>query len=116
MGVDNLSPAYDDAATIYTSLASTLDGAITTLSGSSDMGDFAGSDLIYAGSTSHWTMLANSLKLRMAMAILNFNELANIVQCEVLPAYIKSDPAKSPISELPESVVIAPSKVEAREV
>ena len=31
------------------------------------MGDFAGSDLIYAGSTSHWTMLANSLKLRMGM-------------------------------------------------
>jgi hypothetical protein len=67
MGVDNLSPAYDDASTIYSALATTLDGAITVLSGSSDMGDFAGSDLIYAGSTSHWTMLANSLKLRMAM-------------------------------------------------
>ena len=67
MGVDNLSPIYDDANTIYLSLATSLDGAITTLSGSSDMGDFAGSDLIYAGSTSHWAMLANSLKLRIAM-------------------------------------------------
>ena len=38
--------------------------AVATL-GSSRYGDFAGSDLIYAGSTSHWTMLANSLKLRM---------------------------------------------------
>ena len=67
MGVDNLSPKYDDASTIYSSLATTLDGAITTLSASTDMGDFAGSDLIYSGNTSHWTMLANSLKLRMAM-------------------------------------------------
>ena len=67
MGVENLSPAYDDASTIYSSLATTLNGAITTLSASTDMGDFAGSDLIYAGSTSHWKMLANSLKLRMAM-------------------------------------------------
>ena len=67
MGVDNLSPIYDDANTIYSSLATSLDGAITTLSGSSDMGDFAGSDLISAGSSSHWAMLANSLKLRIAM-------------------------------------------------
>ena len=71
MGVENLSPAYDDASTIYSSLGTTLDGAITTLSASTDMGDFAGSDLIYAGSTSHWAMLANSLKLRMAMRMAN---------------------------------------------
>lgn len=71
MGVENLSPVYDDASTIYSSLGTTLDGAITTLSASTDMGDFAGSDLIYAGSTSHWAMLANSLKLRMAMRMAN---------------------------------------------
>ena len=59
--VENLTPAYDDAQTIYSDLASRLDLAIATLGSSTDMGDFAGSDLIYAGSTSHWTMLANSL-------------------------------------------------------
>ena len=72
-GVANLTPVYDDAQTIYLDLASRLDAAIATLGSNTDMGDFAGSDLIYAGSTSHWTMLANSLKLRMGMRMADFD-------------------------------------------
>jgi len=93
MGVENLSPAYDNAATIYASLATTLDGAITTLSGSSDMGDFAGSDLIYAGSTSHWTMLANSLKLRMAMRMADHDQVTSQAMAEAAASGVFSSNA-----------------------
>ena len=97
MGVDNLSPAYDDAATIYTSLASTLDGAITTLSGSSDMGDFAGGMIKYlnthpvpyitiGGGIGKITKFAfGAVDLHSKRSQVNINSLADICKKADLP-------------------------------
>jgi hypothetical protein len=67
MGVENLSPAYDDDAAIYASILADLTAAVTTLKSSTSMGDFGSSDILYGGSTGHWAMFAASLKLRLAM-------------------------------------------------
>lgn len=62
---DNVTPAYDNDADIYTELFSKLNAAIAALNGSA--GD-AG-DLIYGGNASAWKKYANSLKLKMAIRI-----------------------------------------------
>jgi len=66
-GVENLSPVYDNDSDIYASIISDLSAAVTALKASTSMGEFAGSDLLYGGSTSSWAMFAASLKLRLAM-------------------------------------------------
>lgn len=68
---DDVTPAYDDDASIYSDLASRLDAAIGKLSG--DSGDLGDSDLIYHGDVSKWRKFANSLKLRMAIRMADMN-------------------------------------------
>lgn len=63
---DDVTPAYDNDADIYASLASRLDAAISNLSGDSGMGSF---DLLYGGDADAWNVVANSLKLRMAIRL-----------------------------------------------
>ena len=60
---ENVTPVYDNDASIYSAMASNLDGAINALSGNA--GD-AG-DLVYGGDADAWKRLANSYKLRMAI-------------------------------------------------
>ena len=64
---ENPSPVYDDAATIYTALASHLDEAIANLS--SGAGFNASQDIAYGGNVAQWRQAAVSLKLRMAMRL-----------------------------------------------
>jgi hypothetical protein len=66
-GIDDLSPAYDDAETIYSEIIASLDGAIATLASGPSAGELGASDLIYGGNTSSWAAFARSLKLRMAV-------------------------------------------------
>ncbi len=61
----NPTPVYDDALSIYTDLATRLDGVITNLS--SGTGFEATQDISYGGSIAQWKKAANSLKLRMAL-------------------------------------------------
>ena len=67
----NPSPVYDDAATIYTALASHLDEAIANLS--SGAGFDASQDIAYGGNVAQWRQAAVSLKLRMAMRLADSN-------------------------------------------
>jgi len=67
----NPSPKYDDAATIYTALASHLDEAISGLS--SGAGFDASQDIAYGGNVAQWRQAAVSLKLRMAMRLADSN-------------------------------------------
>ena len=64
---ENPSPVYDDAATIYSALASHLDEAIANLS--SGAGFNASQDIAYGGNVAQWRQAAVSLKLRMAMRL-----------------------------------------------
>lgn len=70
-GVDNLTPVYDDDGEIYDHLFLRLDSAIEMLGADSD--SFGSADLIYNGSTVQWNKFANSLKLKMAVRISDYD-------------------------------------------
>ena len=71
MGVENLTPVYDEDSVIYVDLFTRLDKAIQMLSADSE--SFGAADLIYNGSTAQWRKFANSLKLRMAVRISDYD-------------------------------------------
>jgi hypothetical protein len=67
-GVDNLTPHYDDAATVYKSLVSEIDAAIKDLQtyGSSSVVNALGSaDIVFKGDATKWIKFANNIKLRI---------------------------------------------------
>lgn len=61
-----LSPAYDDAKTIYADLFKRIDAAVAMINTSAD-GFPANSDLVYHGDLNQWKKFAQSIKLRLAM-------------------------------------------------
>lgn len=64
-------PKYDDAKTVYNSLFTRLDAAITALDPSAEgMGT---QDVLYNGDVAKWIKFGNSLKLRMALTIFDDN-------------------------------------------
>jgi hypothetical protein len=67
-GIDNLTPHYDDAATIYKSLVTEIDAAIVQLkaNGSSTVVTALGSaDVMFGGDITKWIQFANNIKLRI---------------------------------------------------
>jgi hypothetical protein len=62
----NVTPAYDDAKSIYTSLLAQLATISDNLSGNSGMG---ANDVIYGGDVAQWKKFANSLRLRLAIRL-----------------------------------------------
>lgn len=63
-----LTPAYDDAATIYASLAAELDGAISAINAGSSLAlknDISNYDIVFGGDMEAWVKLANTIKLRL---------------------------------------------------
>jgi hypothetical protein len=70
---DNLTPAYDDAASIYNDLFTRLDAALGALNeGAAGFDDDA--DLIYGGDVASWAKFGNSLKLKMALTLADVDE------------------------------------------
>ncbi len=68
----NPSPAYDDAATIYADLLDRLDAAIAQMN--PGQGGFeASQDPVYDGNVALWQKAANSLRLRLAMRLVDVN-------------------------------------------
>jgi hypothetical protein len=67
LDINNKTPVYDDAATIYTDLLKRLDADIAALKANSGAGNLGAADLLYNGDVSSWIKYANSLKLRLAM-------------------------------------------------
>lgn len=61
-----ITPAYDSALTIYRSLVTQIDSAITEISGSQSTTDDA-SDIMFKGSKTLWIAFANTIKLRMLL-------------------------------------------------
>jgi hypothetical protein len=66
--VNNTSPAYDDATTIYKDLIKRLSAAISNLD-QSQPSTFEKADNMYHGDVTSWYKFANSLKLKMGMII-----------------------------------------------
>ncbi len=69
LAAENLTPEYDDAATIYASLASEIDKAVadinTGLTASVAPKALGSNDVVYQGNMTLWLKFANSLKLRL---------------------------------------------------
>lgn len=70
LGSDNLLPAYDDDAEIYMEIFSRIDAALAKITSNDS---FGGSDLIYGGDMNNWKKFGNSLKLRMAVRISDYD-------------------------------------------
>ncbi len=72
LDIDNVYPTYDSGVDIYTDLFSRLDAAISNLDVTADSFDDA--DLFYSGSTSAWLKFANTLKIKMAITIADYDD------------------------------------------
>jgi hypothetical protein len=70
-GRENPSPAYDNAATIYTDLINRLTTDATALDNAYD--GIGEADVLYHGDVDSWIRFANSLQLRLAMRIADAN-------------------------------------------
>lgn len=68
-----LTPAYDDAQTVYRSLITDIDTAIATLNNSGDFIAVGSEDTVFNGDSASWIRFANTLKLRI---LLRQSELA----------------------------------------
>lgn len=75
-GGDSYSVAYDDMPDLYNAMFEELDASIEALksaAGSGTNSTFANTDYVYHGDISKWVKFANTLKLRMALRIVNPN-------------------------------------------
>jgi hypothetical protein len=66
-----LTPAYDKQQDIYTDFFKQLDAASKALAGAANT--LGGADPIYGGDPASWRKFANSLRLRLAMQIVNID-------------------------------------------
>jgi hypothetical protein len=71
LNIENLSPKYDDAATIYQSLITRVDDALADLDDSE--GSFGAADFIYGGDVALWKKFGNSLKLKLGIMLSDAN-------------------------------------------
>lgn len=65
-GTNNIQPAFDNAQTIYESLSSRLDSAVTLFQ-RADAVAASNSDVMFNGVNTSWIQFANTLKLRILM-------------------------------------------------
>ena len=66
--IDNITPAYDDARTVYDAQITTLTNAVNSMD-DTDVSITPNQDPINQGDVLKWIQFANSLKLRMAMML-----------------------------------------------
>ena len=62
---------YDSEQELYNHLFSDLDAIVSTFSANTDYTQFKNFDAIYGGSIPHWIKYANSLRLQLAMRLVN---------------------------------------------
>jgi hypothetical protein len=65
----NITPKYDDAATVYKALIDTLEKQITVMNDAEI--SFDAGDVIYGGDVAKWKKLAHSLILRLSIRMVN---------------------------------------------
>lgn len=73
LNLENTQPKYDDAKTAYTSLMTTLNTAIGNMAAGESFGS---ADIIYGGDIAMWKKFANSLKLKMALMMADYDAAA----------------------------------------
>ncbi len=94
----NITPAYDDASSVYSGLLSELTSASSQIAPTGDLfpdvfrGTIGNPDLIYEGDMEKWRLFANSLRLRMAMRIQSPSEASSAIAAGVFQS--SADEAK----------------------
>lgn len=71
LDIENPQPGYDDAATVYSEILTSLDEAIDLID--AGYGGLDANDPIYGGDMAMWKAYANSLKLRLALRLADVN-------------------------------------------
>jgi len=71
LDINNITPVYDDAASIYQDLLSRTDAALGKLDPTS--ASFGSADLIYGGDIAKWIKFGNSLKLKLGITLSDVN-------------------------------------------
>jgi hypothetical protein len=67
LDINNISPVYDDAETIYRDLISRISSAIITLD--DGYGSFGADDIYYSGNVAMWKKFANTLKVKLGITM-----------------------------------------------
>lgn len=85
LDIDNITPAYDDAFTVYQALFAKIDNAIANLN--TGYGSFGSNDLYFGGDVAMWIKFAHSLKIKMAITIADHN--SGLAQSHIEGSYDK---------------------------
>lgn len=72
LDINNISPKYDDAKTVYLDLLSRIKTATDGLN--VDAESFGDADLFFAGDVSMWKKFGNSLQIKMAITLADVDE------------------------------------------
>jgi hypothetical protein len=89
LDVNNITPKYDDAETIYIDLLNRLSAAINNLDESQTSWK---QDIMYSGNVTNWKKFGKSLQLQMGMRIVDSNlQLATKTITEAIPGVFSSN-------------------------
>jgi hypothetical protein len=95
-GAANSRPKYDDAYTIYQDLLVRLNSAIANLD--ENYGSFGPADILYNGDVASWKRFAASLKLRIALRLVDVTGFdANTAVSEAIATGVITDQSESVI-------------------
>ncbi len=72
LDIENISPVYDDAFTIYKDLIDRLDADLAGLDDT--YGSFGSDDLYYSGDVGMWKKFANTLKVKLGITLSSVDE------------------------------------------
>lgn len=98
LDVNNISPAYDDAETIYLDLLGKLNIALDNMD---ESGASWSDDLMYDGNTKLWKKFGRSLQLLMAMRIVDSNpQVAETNIIAALPGVFTSNADNAKVDHL----------------
>ncbi len=75
LNIEDYSPKYDDAKTVYLDLLARLKDATDGLS--VDNGSFGASDLFFGGDVANWKKFGNSLRIKMAITLADVDEVTS---------------------------------------
>lgn len=75
LNINNISPAYDDALTIYNDLFARVDMDIANLDDS--QGSFGSADFYYNGDVDQWIKFAYSLKIKLGITLADVDDMVS---------------------------------------
>ena len=95
MDIENISPAYNDAASIYSDLINRIDNALSNLD-PNEPSYVGAADIIYGGDVSNWIKFANSLKLKMAINVADVDDEVDFSVQDVIEEAVAEGVITSP--------------------